>query len=420
MAGKTISEKILASHSGRDARAGDLVVCKADQILGTDASTPLAIRYFEAMGGTRVHNPDRVHFALDHYAPPSSREAARIHNGIRAFARRHGIPVLEVGEGIGLQLMVEKGCCLPGELVIAADSHAVMFGALNCFGTGVGSSDLAAAMICGKLWLRVPESIRVVLDGEVPPGIYPKDIVLALSGRLGADGANYHTLEFAGPGAKALELEDRLVVSNMAVEMGAKAGVFEADEKTASYLAGRTSAVLEPVTPDTDARYAREVILDVAALKPQLARPPAPSNVSGIESMVGTPVHMVFIGTCMGGRVRDIHQALEVLESNGGIAVGVQLVVTPASREVYVRLAGDGSLARLLAMGAIVTTPGCGACCGTAGVIPGDDANVMSTANRNFRARMGNPAASIYLASPASCAAAAATGRIVDTRAVNG
>jgi 3-isopropylmalate/(R)-2-methylmalate dehydratase large subunit len=415
--GKTISEKILSAKSGMDARAGDVVICEFDGALGTDGSTPMAIDYFIAMGGDHVRNPDRMVFSLDHYSPPNSAKSAGLQDRIRAFAREQGIHVFEVGEGVGLQLMVETGRCRPGGLVVGADSHSVTFGAVNAFGTGIGSSDLAAALISGNVWLRVPETIKVVLEGRLPPGVFPKDIVLSLCGLVGQEGANYRTLEFHGAGATALALEDRIVLSNMSVEMGAKAGIFLADDKTAEYLRPRTSIPYAAVDPDRDARYAREVVIDVGKLEPLIARPHRPDDVVAVGALGGTRVDMVFLGTCTGGRVRDFHQALEVLERGGGVAPGVLLVVTPSSREVLLELMADGSLETLTRMGAVITTPGCGACCGTAGVIPGNGMTVVSTANRNFKARMGNATATIYLASPAACAAAAVTGQITDPRA---
>ena len=321
----------------------------------------------------------------------------------------------EMGDGIGLQLMMESGRCLPGGLVIGADSHSTMFGALNTFGTGVGSSDLAAAMICGQVWLRVPETTKVWLEGSLPNGVYAKDIVLALVGRLGQEGANYQTLEFLGPAAAAMSIEERMVLSNMSVEMGAKAGIFLADHRTRAYLESRTSAAFTPVQPDGDARYAREIIIDVSTLEPQIARPHEPDNVVALRATAGTPVDMVFIGTCTGGRVSDFHQVLGEIDAGGGIAPGVMLVLTPASREVYLEITRDGTLEKLTRMGAVITTPGCGACCGTTGVIPGDGMTIVSTANRNFKARMGNATASIYLASPAACAAAAVTGVLTES-----
>ena len=416
MPGKTISEKVLSAKSGRDARAGDLVICSVDYAMGTDGSVPMAIDYFEQMGGTSVFDPERIVFVMDHYNPSAGSTAAGLQDRMREFARKHRIAVHEVGDGISHQLMVETGRTRPGGLLIGADSHSVTGGALNAFATGIGSSDLAAAMICGRIWLKVPQTIRVVLDGLPPDGVYPKDIALALAGRLTADGAAYQAIEFEGPAADAMDLEDRLVLSNMAVEMGAKAGIFRADSKTIEYLKARTSEEYQAVRPDTDAQYSREIVLDVSSLEPEIAQPHAVDNVTRLREALGTPIQMVYLGTCTGGRVRDFHQALRILEAAGRLAPGVRLVATPASREVEIELQRDGTLGKLRALGATLTPPGCGSCCGTAGPIPQDGANVISTANRNFKARMGNARASIYLASPAACAAAAVTGRITDPR----
>ena len=413
MPGKTISEKILSAKSGADARAGDVVICRVDCALGTDGSTPMALDYFEAMGGTSVREASRIVFALDHYAPPPSRQTAMLHQRMRAFAARHGILVWDVGEGIGHQLIVETGRALPGGLAVGADSHAVTYGAMNTFATGIGSSDLAAILISGEIWLRVPESIRVTLNGELPRGVYPKDVALALAKELGADGANYRALEFTGEGVGALDLEDRLVIANLAIEMGAKNGIFPADEKTFTYLKGVQG---EAVAPDADAAYVREIHIALDRLTPIVALPHSPDRAVPVNEAARIPVQMVYLGTCTGGRVRDYHQALAILKAGGGVAPGVQLVVTPASRAVLEELARDGTLAELIAMGAVVQTPGCGSCCGTCGAIPADGVHVISTANRNFKGRMGNGAASIYLASPASCAAAAVRGEIADPR----
>jgi 3-isopropylmalate/(R)-2-methylmalate dehydratase large subunit len=418
VAGKTISEKILSAKSGQNARAGDVVVCRVDCALGTDGSTPMAIDYFSAMGGTRVSEPERLVLALDHYAPAPSRATAELHRRMREFAAVHGVQLWDVGEGIGHQLIVEHGRAVPGSLVVGADSHAVTYGALNAFGTGIGSSDLAAIMMGGRVWLRVPESIRVTLTGALPKGVYPKDAALALAKELGSDGAAYRALEFGGPGVSTLDLEDRLVLSNFAVEMGAKNGVFPCDERTLEYLDGRAPGPFGAVEPDADANYVRETAIALDRLAPQVALPHQVDRVTAIGEAAGTPVQMVYLGTCTGGRVRDFHQALEVLRAGGGPAAGVQLVVTPASREVLQELTRDGSLAEFLAMRAVIGTPGCGSCCGTCGAIPGDGVNVISTANRNFKGRMGNSDAAIYLASPASCAAAAVRGAIADPREI--
>jgi 3-isopropylmalate/(R)-2-methylmalate dehydratase large subunit len=420
MAGKTISEKILSAKSERDARAGDVAVCRVDCAMGTDGSVPMALDYFAAMGGKRVFDAKRMVFAMDHYAPAPSRATTQLQQRMRDFAAQHGIQVWDAGEGIGHQLIVESGRAVPGGLVVGADSHAVTYGALNCFGTGIGSSDLAAIMISGRIWLRVPESIRVILDGELAKGVYPKDVALALAKELGADGATYQALEFCGPALESLQLEDRLVLSNFAVEVGAKNGIFPADARTFEYLDFPARDSLQPAEPDADAHYAREIVLDLTKLSPQIALPHKVDQVVPIEQALGIPVQMAYLGTCTGGRARDFHQALEVLKAGGGPAAGVQVVVTPASRQVLETLASDGTLREFIAMGAVIVTPGCGSCCGTCGAIPGDGVNVISTANRNFKGRMGNSNAAIYLASPASCAAAAVRGAIADPREVRG
>ncbi|MCZ6916022.1 MAG: aconitase/3-isopropylmalate dehydratase large subunit family protein [Gemmatimonadetes bacterium] len=417
---QTISEKILSRKAGRTVRAGDVAVCEADVVLGTDASTPMAIEYFEQMGGTRVAAPDRVLFALDHYTPPLTARTAAFHDTVREFAARHGCAVAETGGGISHQIAAESGRVVPGDLVVGADSHAVMCGALGAFATGIGSSDLAAALLTGKVWLRVPESLEVVLTGVLPAGVAAKDIALALLAVLGADGALYQSLEFHGSGSAALPMDDRLVLSNMAVESGAKAALFPADDTTRAFLAERSDRPYAAVVPDAEATYAGELVIDLSTLTPAVALPHEPDNVTSVHDAPHTPVHMVFLGTCTGGRVRDFRDALAVLEAGGGISPDVQLVVTPASREVLRELEGDGTMERFVRMGAVITPPGCGPCCGTSGPIPENGMNVVSTANRNFKARMGNASASIFLASPATCAAAAVRGRIVDPREVTG
>ena len=418
MSARTISEKILSVKAGREVHAGEIAICDVDRVLGTDASSPMAIDYFEKMGGERLFNPSRVLFAFDHYSPPASPTTAAFHERVRAFARRHGADLCDVGDGISFQLLAERGGALPGSLVIGADSHTVTVGALNLFATGVGSSDLAAAMITGQVWLRVPESIKVTLTGTRTAYLSAKDIALALVQAIGADGANYQALEFTGSALSSLTLEDRMVICNLGVEMDAKAAIFPSDAATHAYLANRKVGLDSPVTADMNAKYSREITLDLSRLSPRVSLPHAPDNVVSIEKAAGTPIQMVFLGTCTGGRARDFHEALAALDRAGGtIADGVQLVVTPASREVADALRADGTLEAFESLGAIITETGCGACCGTSGVVPGDGMNVLSTANRNFKARMGNATASIFLASPAACGASAATGRITDPRA---
>jgi 3-isopropylmalate/(R)-2-methylmalate dehydratase large subunit len=418
MTARTISEKILSAKAGREVHSGEIAICSVDHVLGTDASSPMAIDYFEKMGGERLFDASRVLFAFDHYSPPASAKTAALHERVRVFAKKYGAELCDVGDGISFQLLAERGSALPGSLIIGADSHTVTAGALNLFATGVGSSDLAAAMITGRVWLRVPESIKVTLTGTRTAFLSAKDVALALVKAIGPEGANYKTLEFHGSALSAFTLEERMVICNLGVEMDAKAAIFPCDGATNEYLAGRKVGLDAPVTADIHAVYASEITLDLSRLSPRVALPHAPDNVVPIEQAVGTPVQMVFLGTCTGGRVRDFHEALSALNRAGGqVAAGVQLVVTPASREVADTLRADGTLDIFESLGATITTVGCGACCGTSGVIPADGMNVLSTANRNFKARMGNATASIYLASPAACGAAAATGKITDPRA---
>ena len=416
MTPQTISEKILSGHAGRTLHAGDVAICSVDLVVGTDGSGPMAIDYFERMGGSHLYDPSRVCFSLDHYAPADTPQTHAFHDRIRRFAGRHGATVFPVGEGISHQIVVERGLIGAGELMVGADSHAVTCGALNCFAIGVGSSDLAAAMLTGKIWLRVPRTIRITLTGTRAPGVSAKDVALALVGELGASGADYHTAEFAGDGVPGFSLEDRLVLSNLLVEAGAKAAIFPHDAHTTGYRAARGGDRGSPVQADPGAHYARDLLCDVSTLTPRVARPHQPDDVAPLSEVGGAPVQMVFVGTCTGGRAVDFHEAYDAFARAGGrIAPGVQLVLTPASREVEERLRADGTLDRFISAGAIVTTAGCGACCGTSGVIPGDGMTVLSTANRNFKARMGNATAQIYLASPAVCGLAAAMGRIPQT-----
>jgi 3-isopropylmalate/(R)-2-methylmalate dehydratase large subunit len=414
MTGRTIVEKILSAHAGADARAGDFVICDVDRIIGTDGSGPMAIDYFEKMSGPggRVRDGAKICFSLDHYAPPNTPQTRSFHDRIRGFSAAQGATVFDVGEGISHQVVAERAMAGPGHLVVGADSHTVMLGALNCVALGVGSSDLAAAMLTGQSWLRVPESIQVRLHGELPRHVSAKDLALELVSRFRSDGADYRAIEFTGEGLAGLSVSDRFALTSLMVEAGAKAAVFPFDEVTAMYLGTRARGA-EPVAADAGATYQRSVDIDLGVISPRVALPHAPDNVVALDDAAGTPVQMVFVGTCTGGRRADFLAVREAFDAAGGrVAPGVQFVLTPASRTVHDQIAGDGTLAHFIAAGAILTETGCGACCGTSGVIPGDGMTVLSTANRNFKARMGNATARIFLASPAACGVAAATGRI--------
>ena len=416
--GRTIAEKIIGAHAGRELEAGEFAIVSVDQLLGTDGSAPMAIDLFASMGFEAVFDASRIAFSCDHYAPASSARIAALHEKMRSFAEARGITLFRVGEGIGHQRMIEDGRVRPGMIVAGADSHCVTYGALNAFGIGIGASDLAAAMATGKLWLKVPQTLRIVLRGRLTPPTQAKDLILELLRRLRADGADYLALEFSGDGAATLSVEERIVIANMATEAGAKAALFAVDQATRAFLRNLGISYCAPVAPDPQARYIDSLTIDLAEITPRLALPHHVDSVVALGEAAGRPVDMVFIGTCTGGRASDIRAVLAVIREAGGIAPGVELVITPASRAELELLIKDGSLAELTALGAVLTTPGCGACCGTSGAIPRDGATVISTGNRNFKGRMGAPKAEIFLASPAACGAAAATGRITNPKVI--
>lgn len=412
-----MAEKLLSRASGQHLLAGQLAVCTPDAAMGTDGSVPMALDYFRAMQTdetlTSPTRADQLVFALDHYGPGSGERALALQSVAREYALREGITVFEVGEGIGHQLMLERGRVLPGQLAVAADSHATSYGALNAFGTGIGSSDLAGIFKCGQLWLRVPQSIKVVLSGRISRSSSAKDVALTLARRLGADGANYCALEYAGPGVATLDMNDRIVLANMSVEMGAKAGIFPFDEVTQQWLASRTSTPYRPIAADAAASYERTIEIDLSKVVPQVALPHRVDNVVDVAQAGNTRIDVVYLGTCTGGRLKDYEEALEVLGRSGRVAANVRLIVTPASQEVHEELERRGMNDAFRRLGAEMQPPGCGSCCGTCGIKPSDGERVLSTANRNFKGRMGNRNAEILLASPRTCAMAAVTGQLI-------
>jgi len=419
--GKTLAEKLLSRAAAADLRAGELAICEPDAVMGTDGSIPMALDYLQQMqrDGAALPGPkqaERLVFAFDHYGPGSGERALSLQDRARTYARAHGVRIFEVAEGIGHQLMMERGLVLPGQLVVGADSHAVSYGALNAFGTGIGSSDLAGILQCNQVWLKVPGSLRICLRGSLSGDASAKDVALTLARRLGADGASYLALEFDGPGLASLDMDDRMVLANMSVEMGAKAGLFPFDACTAAYLDGRSGHACLPVSADANAVYADILDLDLSAVVPQVALPHRVDNVVDLTEAPATAIQMVYLGTCTGGRSKDFREALEVLRAGGGVAPGVRLIVTPASEAVRLELQDAGLLAEFEALGAEIQPPGCGACCGTCGSIPSDGTHVVSTANRNFKGRMGNREAQIFLASPRACASAAVHGRLAGPR----
>ncbi len=385
-------------------------------MMGQDGTAPLAIKVFEEMGGQKVAAPEKVAFVIDHNAPSPVEGVSALHKVMREFAQKHGITLYDVGEGVCHQLLPEKGHVGPGSLVIGADSHTCTYGALNAFSTGVGSTDLAAALISGKMWFKVPETIRFVCHGQLPPGVYAKDLILYLIGQVTADGATYMAAEYAGEAIEALSIEGRFTIANMAVEMGAKAGLMEADEKVWAWLKDNgISGDFEAVKPDPDAHYAAVKEYDVSTLEPQVAKPHRVDNVAPVSEVAGTPIQQAFLGTCTNGRLEDLRIAAQIIKGRK-IHPRVRLIVAPASRKVFLEAMNEGIIQQLVEAGAAVVTPGCGPCVGTHNGVPSDGENVISTANRNFRGRMGNRNAFIYLASPATVAASALAGEIADPR----
>jgi 3-isopropylmalate/(R)-2-methylmalate dehydratase large subunit len=383
--------------------------------MGQDGTTPLAIRALEAMGRDEVFDPAKVAVVMDHSSPSPLEGVSALHTIMREFGKKTGATVYDVGEGVCHQLIPEKGHVVPGDLMVGCDSHTCTYGALNVFSTGVGSTDGAAAMASGKLWFKVPETMRFTLEGDLPAGVFSKDVVLFVAGRLGADGATYKAIEFDGPVIDAMSVEARMTISNMAIEVGAKAGLMRADEKTLAWYEGRSERTPSPVEPDADAVYESAETLDVSSLEPQVARPHAVDNVSPIGEVAGTPVAQGVIGTCTNGRLEDLAIAAEVLAGRK-IHPDVRLVVAPASRRIMLDAMAAGHVQTLVEAGAALVTPGCGPCVGTHNGVPSDGENVISTANRNFRGRMGNSDAFIYLGSPATVAASMLTGKITDPR----
>ncbi len=413
--GQTIIEKILSSHSNSQVYANDLVVAEVDYIMGQDGTSPLTIKAFQEMGGEKIFDPAKVIFVIDHNAPSPNEGVSELHKLMRDFARQKGIYTCDVGEGVCHQLVPETGAVGPGSLVIGADSHTCTYGALNAFSTGVGSTDLAAALISGRMWFKAPDTLKIICHGELPPGVYSKDLVLFLTGQITADGATYLSVEYTGQAISALSQDARFTISNMAVEMGAKAGLMAADEKTFSWLESFTNKKYQPVEPDPDARYFRIEEYDVSKLEPYVAKPHTVDNVCPVGEVSDTVIHQVVIGTCTNGRLEDLRIAAGILKGRK-CNKDVRLIIAPASRKIMLDAIKEGIAETLIESGAAFVTPGCGPCVGTHNGVPSDGEVVISTANRNFKGRMGNSKAFIYLGSPATAAASAITGRITDPR----
>ena len=415
--GKTIAEKILSEHAARSVSAGEVAVVKVDYVFTHDASGPLLLKQLEELGVSKLHNPLRTIIFIDHVVPSPRKEISNEQSALRRFAAEAGCRFHEAGSGICHQLMAEYYAS-PGQIIVGTDSHTVTAGALAAFATGMGATDVAVAAALGKTWLRVPETFRVEVNGSLQKGVYAKDIILHLIGLLGADGATYKALEFVGDTIDSLPISERLVLCNMVVEAGAKVGFTPSDDVTKKYLAerGRVEEFRE-IRSDDNASYERVIKIDAAALEPQVACPHSVDNVKPVSEVKGVKVDLVFIGSCTNARLEDLHIAASVLKGKQ-IHPETRLIVTPASKEIYIKAMADGTLSTLIEAGALITPPGCGLCFGALGGIPADGEVIFTTTNRNFLGRTGNPAAYTYLGSPATAAATALKGRITDPRDV--
>lgn len=411
MASLTAVEKIFSRRAGRAVAARELVVCPLDVVMAQDGNAPLAIQLFvERLGGVRTFDPDRVVFVIDHCGPSPNEGASNLQQTMRAFARDSGARLFDIGSGISHVVLPEAGFALPGTVVVGSDSHSTAYGALNCFGTGMGSTDIAVAMLTGKAWLRVPETYRIELRGRLTGGATAKDLALELVRRIGVDGATYMCLEYHGPGVSTLSMDARQTVCSMAIEVGAKAALMPADQLVAAYLADRSLPAGEPVEGDPDAPVHRELTVDLDEVVPLVALPHDLTRIVSAES-VDIPVQQAFLGTCTNSRLEDLRAAAKVLTGRR-IDPGVRFIVTPGSRAVYLAAMAEGLLATFIEAGAVVTPPGCGPCVGTHMGVPADNDTVISTANRNFRGRMGNRHSEIVLGSPETVAASAVAGRV--------
>lgn len=413
--GKTIAEKILSNKSNREVKANDIVIADLDFIMGQDGTSPLAIQAFKEMQAKKVFDPSRIALVIDHSAPSPLEGVSDLHKQMREFALEQKIHFYDIGDGVCHQLLPEQGHVVPGDLVIGADSHTCTYGAINVFSTGVGSTDLAAGLISGKLWFKVPETVKFILKGKLPKGVYAKDLILYLIGDVTADGATYMAVEFAGEVIDGLSVEARFTISNMAVEMGAKCGLMEADQKTIDWVKAHSKKDFETVKADPDADYTRIKEYDLSNLEPQLALPHTVDNVAPVSQVAGTPIDQGVIGTCTNGRMEDLRIAAQILKGKK-IAANTRLIVAPSSRQSFIEAMREGLIETFVEAGAALVTPGCGPCVGTHNGVPSDGENVISTANRNFKGRMGNNKAYIYLASPATVAASMLSGKISDPR----
>jgi 3-isopropylmalate/(R)-2-methylmalate dehydratase large subunit len=415
---RTFSEKVLSRASGRDAKTGDIITARIDLAMSHE-NAALVLKSFQEMGAVRVWDRDKIVLLFDHRIPANTVKAAESHKLVREFVRHEGLPqFLDLREGVCHQVLPEKGKVLPGKLIVGTDSHSVTYGALGAFATGIGATEMASVWATGELWLKVPETKRFSITGPLQERTSAKDVALRLIGDIGTDGADYQCIEYVGDVVNEFSLASRMVLSNMSVEMGAKAGVCFPDAKTREFLSSRSREPWTPVTSDPKAEIGESMEFELSKLGPQVAKPHAVDNVVAVEEVEGIPIDQVFIGSCTNGRLEDLREAERILAGKKA-SDGVRLIIAPASREVYIEASESGILASLARSGAVILNPGCGPCLGAHEGLLAAGERCISTTNRNFQGRMGSPKAEIYLASPATAAASALKGAIADPREVS-
>ena len=414
----TMTQKILAAHAGVDkVEAGELVLVSVDRVLGNDITSPVAIREYERLGCAGVYDKEKVTMVMDHFAPNKDIKAAGQCKMCRDFCEKEGVVhFYDVGRmGIEHALLPEKGLVVPGDVVIGADSHTCTYGAIGAFSTGVGSTDMAAGMATGKAWFKVPSAIRFVLKGKLSRFVSGKDVILHIIGMIGVDGALYKSMEFTGEGVKSLTVYDRLTISNMAIEAGAKNGIFEVDEETEKYVRERSDRPFVAYTADEDAVYDETYEIDLSSIEPTVAFPHLPENTRVIGDCGDVKIDQVVIGSCTNGHYKDLAEAAEILKGRK-VAKNIRAIVIPATQDIYLRAVETGLVRIFIEAGCVVSTPTCGPCLGGYMGILAAGERAVATTNRNFVGRMGDVTSEVYLASPAVAAASAVLGKIADPR----
>jgi len=413
----TMAEKILAKASGnKESEAGEIIMANIDVAMTHDLTGPLSVESFEKIGVQKVWDPEKIVIIFDHQVPADSIEAANNHMIMRKFVEEQGIKnFYDVREGVCHQVLPEKGHVVPGELVVGTDSHTCTHGALGAFATGIGSTDMAMVFATGKLWFKVPETIKFDITGKLQENVFAKDVVLNIIGKIGADGATYKACEFGGETTRNMTISDRMVLCNMAIEMGGKTGLVEPDQKTINYLKERSTKPYEILKTDNSALSLKTMHIDVNELEPQIACPHNVDNVKPVSEVEGTYIDQVFLGSCTNGRLSDLRTAAKIIKGKD-VSKKVRMLVIPASREVYTKAMDEGLLRTFVDSGALVCNPCCGPCLGGHIGLVGPGEVSLSTSNRNFKGRQGSPDAEVYLSSAAVAAASAITGKITDPR----